>query len=267
MRLFVNILGVGLALLLVGLVGCSRTIEEFDPPSYAYFPLETGKYKVYSVDSTVYDEYNCTVSTSNFQIKEVTGNTVLDGENQLAYKVERYKRQNPSLPWNPVGVWIEKIADQQVQRVEENQRLIPLVFPIKENQKWDGIVFIRRDTLVPIQGGVIDMYKDWDDFRLVEIDVPYVDPTTLLSYAQTTLVLQADKENNIERRYSMERYAKGVGLIYKEMRILDSQCRVDGSGNINCAGVGDIVQCLGKPWVDKAEKGFILQQRLIEHNY
>ena len=158
------------------------------------------------------------------------------------------------------------MEDSQIQRVEDNQRMIKLVFPVKETKRWDGIVYIRRDTLVPLRGGAIDMFKDWDDFRYEDIDQSFVNPITGDYYTETVLVNQVDKTNNIERRYSQERYAKGTGLIYKEMHILDSQCRRP-NGIKTCDGVGNIVDCLFLPWEEKAEKGFILKQTLLEHNY
>lgn len=257
-----------LTILLVIFSGCSRTIEEIEAPSYDYLPLITGKYKIYAVDSIVYNDFNCSVDTSSYQIKELTGDTVLDGEDAVAYKVELFRRENNTQPWQAIGIWLEKIEDFQLQRVEENQRIIPLVFPVTANKEWDGIVYIRRDTLVPIAGGSIDMYKDWDDFKCIEVDAPYTSPISLQTYNETALILQVDKTNNIERRYSLERYAKNIGLIYKEMKILDTQCKVNGAGLPDCQGnSSDILSCRTTPWEIKAEKGFIIKQTLLEHNY
>lgn len=270
MKLFFSRFHYPWLLLVIGLLwsSCSRTIEEIDLPAYDYLPLITGKYKIYAVDSVVYNEFNCTVDTGSYQIKELTGDTIRDGEGAITYKVERFRRADATQPWQPIGIWTEKIEDFQLQRVEENQRIIPIVFPIKENRQWDGIVYIRRDTLVPIQGGAIDMYKDWGNFECTDVDVPYTDPISLQTYNETARILQVDKTNNIERRYSLERYAKNIGLIYKEMYILDTQCKVNGVGQLDCQGnSSDILSCLNTPWEIKAEKGFIIRQTLIEHNY
>ncbi len=253
--------------LLVFFFACQRQIEAPIELNYSYFPLQTGKYKIYQIDSVVYDEYNCNIDTVRFQLKEITADTIRDGEGALAYKIERYQRLDSTHSWRMIGVWLEKIEDYQVQRVEENQRMIKMVFPVKQNQKWDGIVYIRRDTLVPIRGSSIDMFKDWDNFVYTDVDVPYRNPITSEIYPQTVLIQQVDKINNIERRYSTERYAKNIGLVSKKMMILDTQCRVDFQGNLICSGTGDISKCLFKDWTVKAEKGFILQQTLIEHNY
>ena len=141
--------------------------------------------------------------------------------------------------------------------------MIKMVSPIQENRRWDGIVYIRRDTLVPIRGGSIDMFKDWDDFVCENIGNTFVDTLSNTVYTDVAKIVQVDKTNNIERRFSTEVYAKNIGLVYKEMRILDTQCRTPGT----CTGNSDIAACIGTPWYLKAEKGFILKQSLIEHNY
>jgi hypothetical protein len=64
-------------------------------------------------------------------------------------------------------------------------------------------------------------------------------------------VQNADSENLIELRLAHEKYARGVGLVYRELWILDTQC---------------IEDCIGMTWEQKAEKGFILKQTLIDHN-
>lgn len=253
-------------LLLFALVffACERVIDSLGGVTYEYAPLETGKYKIYRVDSTVYDEYNCTVLRSSYQVKEIIGSTGTDGEGDLFYSIERYVRADSTQPWELYNIWSEKIEDNQLQRVEDNQRMVKLVFPVKESRAWDGIVYIRRDTLVPVRGGSIDMYKDWDEFVYNKVDKSFIDTVSNIYYPNALEVMQVNKTNNIERRFSKEVYAKNIGLVYKEMWILDTQCRPRPPG---CQGVGNIATCLFTPWQIKAEKGFILTQSLIEHNY
>ena len=56
---------------------------------------------------------------------------------------------------------------------------------------------------------------------------------------------------NIWGQYFFCEQRKNVGLIFKEMKILDTQC---------------IIDCEGQPWEQKAEKGFILRMEIISHN-
>ena len=55
-----------------------------------------------------------------------------------------------------------------------------------------------------------------------------------------TIQAQSDPKILTEKRYSLEKYAKGVGLVYREIRILDTQ-KLDAS----------------TAWEKKAQKGFI----------
>ncbi len=250
--------------LLLGLIfgACERIVETLPQTDWDYYPIVENNYRVYQIDSIVYDEYNCTIQTNRYQIKEVTGSSMIDGEGQTAHRIERYWRAVDGDPWVLVGVWSEKREDNQVQRVEDNQRFVKMVFPVNKNKEWNGITYIRRDTLVPIRGGTIDLYKDWDMFSYQNVGEAYLDTLSNTLYPEAVQIMQVDKTNNIERRYSTEVYAKGIGMIYKEMRILDSQCRTP-----RCVGPSDIAQCIGTPWEIKAEKGYILKQSLIEHNY
>lgn len=241
---------------------CERVVETLPQTDWTYYPIVENNYRVYQIDSMVYDEYNCTIQTNSYQIKEVTGTAITDGEGQTAHRVERYWRAVDGDPWVLVGVWSEKREYNQVQRVEDNQRFVKMVFPVNKSKEWNGITYIRRDTLVPIRGGTIDLYKDWEMFSYQNVGASYLDTTSSINYPETVQVLQVDKTNNIERRYSIEVYAKGIGLVYKEMRILDSQCRTP-----RCVGTSDIAQCIGTPWEIKAEKGYILKQSLMDHNY
>ena len=157
-------------------------------------------------------------------------------------------------PWVFDAVWAEQVVDQFAYRIENNQRYISLVFPAKLDKGWDGLVYLRRDTTISIPGGSIDVYKDWDDFEIVGLDEQAL--IEGVNYDSVLTVLRVDKTNNIERRYSMEQYAKNIGLILRRDSILDTQC----GGNIT-------VQCINSPWAEKAEKGFIVNQRLIETNW
>ncbi|MCP4441643.1 MAG: hypothetical protein GY810_22285 [Aureispira sp.] len=237
---------------------CDREIEEYPDVEYAYFPLETGKYITYQVDSVNYDEFNCTVDTTSIQLKEEITTTDVDGEGNTYYRTERYYRNSSNDEWQFSNVWVSQVVDYQAHRVEDNQRYIKLVFPVVDQKQWDGIIYIRRDTLVAVKGGAIDFYKDWDEFKYTSVDEQEIINGKV--YEEVLTVEQVDKINNIERRYSIEKYAKGIGLISKEMWILDTQCRN------NCKGTGNLATCINTPWEYKAERGFILKQTILSHN-
>ncbi len=255
MRKTINFIGLLplLAFFLLQSTACRREVEPFAPLNYDFSPLDSGKYIIYQVDSILYDEYNESVDTLSYQVKYEYSRMEGDAADEPIYRLNYSHRSDSSQNWQLMQVFAAKNTDNQFQLVEDNQRLIKLVYPIEEGGAWNGLPFIRRDTSIEIRGGSINLYKDWDEFRYEQVYASQIIGGVV--YDSTITVIQVDKTNNIERRYSRECYAKGIGLIEKEMWILDTQCG------------GDIASCIGTPWEEKAEKGFILRARILSHNF
>lgn len=214
-----------------------------------YFPLAIGQYAIYEMDSTIYDPNGMElVRQSITQLREEIVDTLRDNNQNLLYKIEQYTRTADSLPWAIQNVYTTGIIDNQAQRTEENLKFIKMTFPIRDNRSWDGNVFFDESTIVIVAGETIEMFKSWD-YRIREVDL--VDTIGGAVFEPVVLIEQADSDNEIELRESFEKYAPNVGLIYREIRILDTQC---------------ILDCEGQPWEEKAEKGFILKQTIIDHN-
>ena len=251
MKIFTYALAAFFALLFI--TACREETEEIIPITYEYSPLDSGKYIIYQVDSILYNDYDRTVDTHTYFMLYQYGREELDAKGEPFSRYEQYVKIEASDEWRLAQVFAIKNANYQLQVIQDNQRIIALSYPIVQGKSWDGLSYIRRDTSIEIPGGNINLYKDWDNFSYTETELPF--QINGLTFEKTTLVTQVDKINNIERRYSIERYAKGVGLIEKEMWILDTQCN------------GNIANCLTLPWEQKAEKGFILRQRIIEHNF
>ena len=74
------------------------------------------------------------------------------------------------------------------------------------------------------------------------------------TYDDVSLVEGADYENLLNRRLSLEAYARGIGLVYRELEVFETQCQI-------CCG-GDTGTCLDLSWREKAEGGFIIRQWL-----
>jgi len=240
----------GISLIFTLFAACSKsTFEETNlEMGYEYFPLEIGKYKIYQVDSVIYDTTGSgvTITNSTSFIQEKTVDTLLDNIGRVNYKIERFWRKAANEPWQLQDVWLTNRTDQTAERVEENLRFIKMVFPLTAGRSWDGNVFIDKTSNISVAGETIEIFKNWQ-YEIVSVgEMATVGDTT---YDEVAEIIQADSENFIELRSSREQYAKGLGLIYRKMRILDTQ-RIDEN----------------EPWESKAQKGFILTQWLLEYN-
>jgi len=215
-----------------------------------YFPLAVGKYIEYELDSIIFDttSVGIVIDTVELFVREEITDTFEDLLGQTNYRIERSERSTPSDIWEIKSVFGALRTENQAQRVEDNFRFVKMIFPLRDGEIWDGNQFIDPQTIITVAGETLEMYKDW----LYEVeDVHRIDLYNSMPFDSVTTVYQANSENLIEYRFSMEKYASGVGLIYREMWILDTQC---------------ISDCIGQTWEQKAQKGFILRQTITAHN-
>lgn len=244
-------------------VGENLTLKK----GYNYFPLEIGKYITYQLDSIVYRSQSgssCIFiqDTASHFLKEEVVDIFEDNTGAVNYIIERFTSQNQNGPWQVTDVWNTKKTETKVERVEENLRFIKMVFPIREGTAWNGNAFFQ-DTTIVIGGETIDFYKHWSDqYEYESVDIP--EEFNGVMYDSVLTVIQSEaSENKINHRVSIEKYARGVGLVYKEMKILDTQCQIGAS---ECGGNDSLSYCNGISWEEKAERGLILRQSVVDHN-
>jgi len=215
---------------------------------YEYFPLEVGKYLVYEVDSVVYDIGAGIIlkDSSKTYIKEEVTEEYLDDSGRVNHRIKRFKRNSLNEEWRVSDVWVAIRTERDAERLEENLRFVKMVFPVQEGIEWNGNAHIDETTIIPIAGESVEVFKNWA-YEIMSVN----EAETIgdFTFPRVATISQANSENLIEKRYSIEKYAAEVGLVYKEMRILDTQI-------INEEFTFE----------EKAEKGFILTQRLIEYN-
>jgi len=241
------------------LIGCDKRFDDPVPQEsygYDYYPLQTGKYFVFSVDSIQFDLLDRGIpisDTGSFFIKEEITDSYSDAEENTIFRVERYRSENQNGPWTPLEVISLWRNNRQMYRIENNLKIIPIVFPIQVGSQWDGLAFIPDGIQVSIKGESVEFYKDWS-FEILSLDQNESIGGAI--YPETVTVQHADSENLIELRFALEKYAKGIGLVYREYRILDTYCKYEG----------DNAPCQGVAWSEKAGRGFILIQMLVEHN-
>ena len=234
--------------MIVVFAACDSNIEDYQTDyKYEYFPLEMGKTLTYEVDSIVYSTSSggdILKETASYELRETVVDTFRDNENRLVYEVERQRRDSATMDWQIQEVLKVYRGETRLEWTENNRTFLKMIFPIKAEQTWDGNMFFDETELVAIRGEVIELFKSWES-QTADVDVPATVNSN--SFENTTTIYQANAENLIELRFSQEQYAKDVGLIYKEVMILDTQC---------------IEDCLDMTWEEKAEKGFILRMRI-----
>jgi len=191
-------------LFIIALFSCKKDADILKPRNLNqnYAGLTVGKYVIYDVDSTFYNvPFNITANYK-FQLKEVVDSKYIDAQGNDAYKIIRYKKDTAvSSDWIHQVVWNATINNSNFQKVEDNIRFVKLIFPIKNNKKWNG--------------NSMNTLSSWDYEYTSSHQSELIGNTMLDS---VTTVTQFDDENEIliQRQFYQEKYAVNIGLVYKK---------------------------------------------------
>jgi hypothetical protein len=211
----------GLALLLITLfISCAKENELYTTAALSdYFPLTVGKQITYNLDSTVYINFGQKDTVIKYQVKDSIETQVTDNLGRPAYRIVRYIRKDASQSWTPNNTFMAVPTTSTIEYVENNLRFQKLKLPIKEGYTWKGNSFIDTYSL----NSTTRYFDDWD-YTYDSVNVPLILPGIQLS--STIKVNQRDEflgqdpklpnTQYAERNYSVEKYAKGIGLVYKE---------------------------------------------------
>lgn len=238
--------GLGLFISLL-FISCNNETEEIDLSSfgYDYFPVSSGKKYTYQSDSIIYLSGGLRKDTLRSFILEEIGESLKDASGVQQFKVYRSFKRKITDNWQRINTWTVSMDETSAIRNEENLNFIKLVFPIKKGLRWNGNLFLDTEIKIEVGGENLQPYKNWKH-RIEEIEVDYTFKNQKFKSIKVNLVSDS---SIIDFRKVTEFYGKGIGLLRKEMTILDS----DGN----------------KPtevWVKKAQKGFIHTLTLIDVN-
>lgn len=208
-----------LVFIALGLLASSCETSEGEPVymGHEYFGHTQGKWLVYEVDSTVYDDFLGEVFHYQYQVKEVSSRFMeaLAGEDKMV--LERFYRENEGEPWKIKNVWTAQLTTTRALRTEENITYVKLSFPLWINpgtldrgNQWDGNVYNTQ----PAHNYVITHLHE---------------PMQLgaMTFDSTLRVLQKDFTTLIGEEFQYEIYATHVGMVRK--KFIDLSTDIDGT--------------------------------------
>ncbi len=218
--------------LVILLPSCKDKVENITIDyEYDYYPLDSGRYIIYDVDSirfswqpTTGSGYIQYTDTIRYQLKEFYAGAFYDSfQGNLKYRIEYYRRNSTDDPWQNDRVWYAIKTATNLQRQEDDLRFMKLVFPPREGYSWDGTVFITKT-------GLFEFLQNWK-FQYVNVGKPF--SVNGIDFEKTLTVnhILPDEDNRIDYQYSREIFAKGVGIIYRDWDKITKQNVLSGWGN------------------------------------
>jgi hypothetical protein len=194
-------------------------VEMDTPPLSEYFPLQVGKYITYRLDSTVPTQFGRDTTVRSYRARDVVEAQIVDGEGRTSYRIVRsLSNLAGTIPYTPSSTFAATPEKTDwIEYVDNNLRFMKLRFPIIEGFEWKGNSFIDVTSI----NSQVRYLADW-----TYIYQNVGQPATIngKTYPNTVTILQRDEvvppgpfnpQFFKQYDYSIEIYAQGIGLIYK----------------------------------------------------
>ncbi|HSF46240.1 MAG TPA: hypothetical protein VLA58_09520 [Chitinophagaceae bacterium] len=182
----------------------------------SYYPLAVEKYITYRLDSTVYVNLNTRKEVHTYIVQDKIDAIIKDNMGNDAYRIRRTIRsKTDTTQWFDNATFLVTQTRQRTELLDNNVRFIKLINPVKEFTTWFG------NSLVNTVDQSLRFYENWEYFY-EQVGIPYT--VNNINFPETITINQIDEvdgnpasQNNAYTiKKSIEVYAKGVGLIYKD---------------------------------------------------
>ncbi len=195
------------------MIGCGKDTETLPlTPINELYPMQGGKTFTYRLDSSVLINFGASFVTRSYLIKDSIESTFLDNAGRKSFRIYRYITDTlQAKPFQYSTTYYTTVDTNKIEVVNNNLRFISLVNPVSENTSWGGNNFIAQPSI-----STNVSYANWN-YQYQNIDQPFTVKKGI--FQNTTTVLQVADSSIYGKKYSVEVYAKGVGLIYKEMML------------------------------------------------
>lgn len=213
-----------LLLVITGFISCKKESQQLNtPPISDFYPLEVGHVYYYQMDSTVLVNFGARFENRSYHLKDSIESTLMDDQGHLSYRIFRFITDTAeSQPWKYYGTTTATIANNQLEYVEDNLRYIRLHEPIRNGFTWKGNSYIDTRT----EQSAVKYLDDWD-YEYGDFGQSFTDTATGRTFENTVTVFQANElsPGDVEdptlpfqqKKYAYEVYAKGIGLVYKNI--------------------------------------------------
>ncbi|MBO9201509.1 MULTISPECIES: hypothetical protein [Niastella] len=232
-KCFISLISAGILFGCIWLSSCDKKNDDLTSDAVTdYLKLETGKYILYRYDSLRFTDYNRRDTMVTYQAKDVVQGPITDNLGRPGWRIVRYLRDwnsTKEVDWVGILTYVVTPSDQNIEMKEGNFRYIKLIKPIKDGASWHGNGFLPDKPYA-------EFYEFSNDQDIQNWDYTYSDVGASLTinnknYDSTIAVTQIADSSNLpitgdaaaSKSLWVEKYARGIGLVYKEVAVWEFQ--------------------------------------------
>lgn len=247
--------------ILFSIISCKKKTEELQiVPLTDYMPLQVGKYITYRLDSTVFTGFGRNTEIHKYQVKHTIDALITDNTGEPAYRVFRSLSDSTGTgSFLPSGSYIIALKNNQVEVIENNLRFIKIHSPIRNGFTWKGNKYLPNEPYSSLYNfSNDDNMGDWEyiidgeagsfNYKSQVINDVY----TIKGIDETFNIPLNDPSSYAAITRSIEKYAKNIGLVYREYVLWENQPNPTGNPpNVT---------------YDPYKTGFGIKMWMVDHN-
>lgn len=181
------------------------------------YPMQVGKTFTYRLDSTVVATFGASLQKKSYLSKDSIESSFVDNQGRKSYRIFRYITDTLlSKPYQYTATYYATIDSNKIEYVDDNLRFIDLVNPVSLNTTWKGNSYINTTT------NSDNYYLNNWQYQYQNINESFTVKKGVINNTVTILQQNESSATNFDpnfyhnKTYSIEVYAKGIGLIYKD---------------------------------------------------
>jgi len=201
-------------------IGCKKSNEELNYQTINSFaPAKVGATYFYRLDSTIAPAFGAGLINRSYQCKDSIESSFVNSVGNTTLRVFRYLRDTlGTQAWQYKSTYSISFTNNGLELSENNLRYLKLVNPIIDEKAWKGNSYIDTKSI----NSAFRYLDDWD-YTYTKINEPYtvkkgkIDSTITVLQKDETIPAGPFNPNSYQQKnYSIEVYAKGIGLIYED---------------------------------------------------
>ena len=199
------------------LSACKKSTEDFQTASISdYYPLTVGKYITYKIDSTVTINFGQSLVVNSYQVRLQVDAAIKDNLGRPAFRIIRYIRKTPANAWAPDNTFMAVPTSTSMEFIENNLRFIKMRAPVNDGYTWKGNTYIDTYSLNSNLKYLNDWDYSYDSLNLpAKIGALTVDSTLRVAQRDEIIGNPSNPNSYSEQNVGIEKYAKGIGLVYR----------------------------------------------------